>query len=70
MDGVLNLETTDGVNTLRHTHYQDSVGGRISFREKVDVHKTWAASNHHIATTQFDITSSEGKLRKEFQDKE
>lgn len=67
-DGVLNLEQVDGVNTLRHTHFQDTVGGRYSFRERVDSHKTHAAITHHMASTLFDLTSAQGAKRKSHQE--
>lgn len=69
-DGVVNLTVEDEVNRLRRTSYSDSVAGKYSYRDKVFAHKTIAASNHHIATTEFDITSSEGNKRKPFMDLE
>lgn len=67
-DGVLNLEQVDGKPALRHTHFHDSVGGKYSFREKVNAHKTHAAINHHMASTEFDLTSELGEKRKSFQE--
>jgi hypothetical protein len=67
-DGALNLEQVDGVNQLRHTHFRDTIGGKYSFREKVDSHKTHAAITHHMASTLFDLTSEEGNKRKSHQD--
>lgn len=61
MDGVLNLQTVDEKPQLRHTHYQESFGVGLSFRERVNVHKTYAAIDHHRAKGLFDITSPEGK---------
>lgn len=61
MNGLLNLRTVDEKAELRRTHYNDSLGGRLSFRERVDVQKTWAAIDHHRANTMFDLTSSTGK---------
>jgi len=69
-DGVVNLDKVEEVNRLRRTSYSDSAVGKYSYRDKVYAHKTHAASNHHIATTQFDITSSEGNKRTSFLDKE
>lgn len=68
-DGVVNLTREDEVNHLRRTSYSDSVAGKYSYRDKVYAHKTHAASNHHIATTEFDITSSAGERRLQFRDK-
>lgn len=65
-DGVVNLDQVDDVNRLRRTSYNDSAVGKYSYRDKVYAHKTHAASNHHIATTQFDITSSKGNKRTSF----
>jgi hypothetical protein len=69
-DGVLNLTKQDDVNHLSRVSYNDSAVGKYSYRDKVYAHKTHAASNHHIATTQFDITSSQGNKRKSFLDVE
>lgn len=69
-DGVLNLTKQDDVNHLSRVSYNDSAVGKYSYRDKVFAHKTHAASNHHIATTQFDITSSLGNKRKSFMDPE
>lgn len=58
----------EGEGEDRHwlrTHFQDSIGNALSFRERVDIHKTWAAVDHHIATTYLDITSPLGKARKD-----
>lgn len=65
-DGVVNLDKVEEVNRLRRTSYNDSAVGKYSYRDKVYAHKTHAASNHHIATTQFDITSSKGNKRTSF----
>jgi len=67
-NGVLKLEEVDGVNTLKHTHYQDTVGGKYSFRERVDAHKTHAAITHHMASTLFDLTSELGEKQKSHQE--
>lgn len=62
MSGVLTVKPVDGVDTMMHNHYYDSVTGELSFREKVDVHKTWKAITHHIANKElFDITSVENE---------
>lgn len=66
MNGVLNLETVDDKAQLRHTHYFDTVGGQLSFRERVDSHKTWAAIDHHRAKKMFDLTSEEGAKLKSY----
>lgn len=69
-DGVVNLTKQEDVNHLSRSSYSDSAAGKYSYRDKVYAHKTHAASNHHIATTQFDITSSKGSKRASFLDKE
>ena len=66
MNGILNLSEVDGKQHLRHTHYHDSLSGSLSFRERVDIHKTWTAIDHHRLTSAFDITSEAGnKLKTE-----
>lgn len=69
-DGVVNLTREEEVNRLSRVSYNDSAVGKYSYRDKVYAHKTHAASNHHIATTQFDITSSKGLKRTSFLDLE
>lgn len=69
-NGVTHLEKVDGVNTLHHTHFNDSVGGKFSFRERVNAHKTHAAITHHMLTTLFDLTSPDGGRQKKHQDVE
>lgn len=63
MHGLLNLTVVDEQPQLRHTHYHDTLGGKITFRERVDIDKTRRAALHHIAAGMFDITSPEGKYR-------
>jgi len=63
MHGLLNLTEVDEKPQLRHTHYHDTLGGKITFRERVDVDKTRRAAMHHLANTMLDITSVEGKYR-------
>lgn len=69
-DGVLNLSQVDDVNVLKHTHFADTLGGKFSFRERVDCHKTHAAIDHHRLTTMFDLTSPEGELLKKHRKQE
>lgn len=58
MSGVLTTKKVNDVDVLAHSHYRDSLTGELSFREKVDIHKTWNAITHHIANKDlFDITS-------------
>ncbi|MGB3945558.1 MAG: hypothetical protein WBK76_01845 [Candidatus Saccharimonadales bacterium] len=64
MNGLLNIETVDDQVRLRHTHYHDSLGGELSFRERVDLQKTRSAAMYHLAETLFDVTSPEGNRRK------
>lgn len=70
MNGVLNLQEVDGKQHLRHTHYNDSLSGRISFREREDIHKTWRAIDHHRLSSVFDLTSEQGHKLKSFADQE
>lgn len=65
-NGVLNVETVDDKPTLRHTHYYDTVGGQLSFREIVNSHKTHAAIDHHMAKKMFDVTSEMGDKLKSY----
>lgn len=58
MSGVLTTKKIDDVDYLAHSHYRDSVTGNLSFREKVDIHKTWNAVSHHLANKElFEIIS-------------
>lgn len=62
MSGVLTVNPIDGKEVMTHNHYYDSITGELSFREKVDIHKTWNAITHHIANKElFDITSKENE---------
>lgn len=65
-NGVMNLETVDDKPQLRHTHYYDTVGGQLSFRERVDSHKTHAAIDHHRLKSMFDLTSEMGDKLKSY----
>ena len=65
MNGVLHFRQTETGQQLHHSHYHET-GNDLSFRERVDIQRTWAASNHHLASTEFDITSVDGKKRKSF----
>lgn len=57
MNGLLNLQVLDEKPQARHTHYQESMGNGLSFRERVDIQKTWTAIDYHRAKSMFDITS-------------
>jgi len=57
MNGVLNFTEKENVPQLRHAHYHESLGGGLSFRERNNIQKTWAAIDHHRAKQLFDITS-------------
>lgn len=65
-NGVLNLEVVDEKPTLKHTHFFDTIGGQLSFRERVDSHKTHAAIDHHRAKAIFDVTSEMGDKLKSY----
>jgi hypothetical protein len=64
MNGLLHLETKDDVTRLKHAHYLESSGGGLSFRERVDVQKTWTAVGYHRTKGLFDITSETNKALK------
>lgn len=66
MNGLLNVQMVEDKPQLRHTHYSESLGGGLSFRERVDVQKTWAAIDHHRAKQMFDVTSESGKYYKDY----
>lgn len=64
-DGVARKEERDEKDRWLHSHFHDSIGGRLSFRERVNVHKTWAAVNDHLANQYLDITSPTGEYRRD-----
>jgi hypothetical protein len=64
MNGLMHMETKDDVTRLKHAHYLESAGGGLSFRERVDVQKTWAAVGYHRTKGLFDITSETNKALK------
>lgn len=64
MNGLMHMETKDDVTRLKHAHYLESSGGGLSFRERVDVQKTWAAIGYHRTKNLFDITSETNKALK------
>lgn len=57
--GLLMEKEDEGKTSIYYTHYHDTLGGELSFRERENIQKTWRAANHHIANTMFDITSTE-----------
>lgn len=61
MNGVLNLIKEEDEITLRRTHYQESMGKGLSFRDRVNIQDTWRAVDKHMAEGLFDITSKEGR---------
>jgi hypothetical protein len=65
-NGVLHLEVVDDKPKLTHAHYFDTVGGQLSFRERVDSHKTHAAIDHNMAKKMFDVTSEMGDKLKSY----
>lgn len=70
--GVLMRDIVDEKAQWGRTSYNDSVGQALTFRERVNIHKTWNASNAHIAGNYLDITSPLGSYRKDYvvEDKE
>lgn len=57
MDGLLNIETVDDKQVLRHTHYYDSNSPGLSFRERENIARTHRAIALHVENGLFDITS-------------
>lgn len=57
MDGQVHFNKEE--NTLVRTNYNSSRDSltHLSFQERVDIHRTWQASNLHIAKNLFDPTS-------------
>lgn len=53
MNGLLNLnKSTEGdvtTNSLNCTRYSDSLNPELSFRERVNINRTWKAAEHHLA---------------------
>lgn len=68
MHGLLNLEMVNDAPQMRHTHYHESLGGGLSFRERVDIQKTWTAVDHHRAKALFDVTSPSNQPLKNAKD--
>lgn len=66
MSGLLNLSVVDEKPQLRHTHFTDTLGGKVPFRERVDIQKTWRAIDHHRLSTTFDLTSEKGHRVKSY----
>lgn len=64
MNGLLQLQMVDEVPQMRHTQYHESVGGGLSFRERVNIQKTWTAIDHHRALNLFDVTSPSNQALK------
>jgi len=64
MNGMLHIEAKDDLSRLKHSHYLESSGGGLSFRERVDVQKTWAAIGLHRTKALFDITSETNQALK------
>lgn len=64
-NGLVMEDTVDDKTVMRHSHYRDTLGGELSFRERENIAKTWRAADIHLAETMFDITSTEvGKERR------
>lgn len=59
MDGVLDVQTVEGKNVAKHSHYIDAQSNRLGFRDLVNIHKTWAATDYHRVRGMFDIKSSD-----------
>lgn len=64
-NGVTRKEEIEGVPHWMRSHYQDTIGEGLSFRDRVNIHKTWAAVDAHLASTYLDITSPLCKNRKD-----
>lgn len=59
-DGMLNFDKE--ANTLTRTNFTSSRDSmtHLTFKERVDIHRTWQATNLHIAANLFDPTSIMG----------
>lgn len=66
MNGLLNLQTVEDKVQLRHTQFTDTLGGKLPFRERVDIQKTWRAVDMHRAKNMFDVTSPKGAFLKSY----
>lgn len=66
-NGVNRKEEIDETEKWVRTNFHDTVGEALSFRDRVNIHKTWAAVDSHLANTYLDITSPLGKNRKDHQ---
>jgi hypothetical protein len=59
--GLLNFDKVDDVTRLRHTHYQESLGGGLGFRDRVNLESTYRALDYHRAQEGiFEILSNPG----------
>jgi len=64
-NGVTRQEEIEEEQRWMRSHYHDTIGEKLSFRDRVNIHKTWAAVDQHLATTYLDITSPLAKNRKD-----
>lgn len=69
-NGVTRQEEINEEQRWLRTHFQDTIGSPLTFRERVNIHKTWNAINDHLAHSYLDITSINGAKRKDFEEKE
>jgi len=58
-DGVLRFDGEEDQRRLLHTHYQESIGGRLEWRDISNLQKTFTAIDYHRAKSMFDISSAE-----------
>lgn len=63
-DGVVLLNKENDVHVARHRHFNEAIGSGLSQRERIDIQRTWLATNHHLAKSLFDPTSPDGNERK------
>lgn len=69
--GLVMLETVDDIPKANRTYHTDSMAkGNLSFRERVNIQRTWEASNMHVANTLFDNTSMMNAERGDQQEEE
>lgn len=72
-DNIYFRRATNGVvrrenDRMLHSHFSDTGLPGLSFRERVNIHKTWRAADAWLAETFLDITSVRGENRKDHQE--
>ena len=67
-NGVTRKEEIDGDLRWLRSHFTESNGNSLSFRERVNIQRTWRAIDYHLAEESLDITSASGEFRKDYVD--